>query len=125
MTGFRPFFNQATGEWIEFTAGEARFTLDGEELTARAGDTVVVPAGVRHSEGNPGPAEVRATVELLHHPAASMTHQCSASAPPPLPESDREHLLASLTTIQAQLNLTARQPLPAAKPRRRPAPSVS
>ena len=102
MTGFRPFFNPATGEWIEFTAvaedsdgqlvrfswrsvpggvitehvhpnqeerfiitsGEARFTLDGDELAARAGDTVVVPAGVRHSEGNPGPAEARAMVEL-------------------------------------------------------------
>ena len=102
MTGFRPFFNRATGEWIEFTAvaedsdgqlvrfswrsvpgglitehvhphqeerfiitsGEARFTLDGEELVAGAGDTVVVPAGVRHSEGNPGRAEVHAVVEL-------------------------------------------------------------
>jgi mannose-6-phosphate isomerase-like protein (cupin superfamily) len=102
MTGFRPFFNPATGEWIEFTAiaddsngqlvqfswrstpgglitehihprqkerfiitsGEARFTLDGEELTARAGETVVVPAGVRQSEGNPGPAEIKAVVEL-------------------------------------------------------------
>ena len=91
MTGFRPFFNPATGEWIEFTAvagdsdgqlvrfswrsmpgglitehihpgqeerfiitsGEARFTLDGEELKARAGETVVVPAGVRHSEETP------------------------------------------------------------------------
>ena len=102
MTGFQPFFNPATGEWIEFTAvaedsdgqlvrfswrsvpgglitehihprqeerfiitsGEARFTLDGEELVARAGETVVVPAGVRHSEGNPGPAEIQAVVEL-------------------------------------------------------------
>ncbi len=102
MTGFRPLFSPATGEWIEFTtvaedsdgqlvrfswrsvpggvitehvhprqeerfiisSGEARFTLDGEELIARAGDTVVVPAGMRHSEGNPGPAEVQAVVEL-------------------------------------------------------------
>ena len=102
MTNFRPFFNSATGEWIEFTAvaedsdgqlvrfswrsipggvitehvhprqeerfiitsGEARFTLDGEELTARAGQTIVVPAGVRHSEGNPGSAEIQAIVEL-------------------------------------------------------------
>jgi len=102
MTGFRPFFNPATGEWIEFTAvaedsdgqllrfswrsvpggvitehihpyqeerfiiteGEARFTLNGEELVARAGDTIVVPAGVRHSEGNSGPAEIQAIVEL-------------------------------------------------------------
>jgi DNA-binding MarR family transcriptional regulator len=42
-----------------------------------------------------------------------------------LPESDREHLLTSLTAIQAQLNLTAREPLPSAKPRRRPAPLVT
>jgi hypothetical protein len=42
-----------------------------------------------------------------------------------LPESDREQLLTSLTTIQAQLNLTAREPLPPAKPRPRPAPLVT
>jgi quercetin dioxygenase-like cupin family protein len=102
MTGFRPFFNPATGEWIEFTAvaedsdedllrfswrsvpgglitehihphqeerfiitsGQARFTLNGQQLVARAGETIVVPPGVRHSEGNPGPAEIRAVVEL-------------------------------------------------------------
>jgi quercetin dioxygenase-like cupin family protein len=114
MTGFRPFFNPATGEWIEFTAvsgdsdgqlvrfswrsvpgglitehihpgqeerfiiteGEARFTLDGEELTAWAGDTVVVPAGVRHSEGNPGPGEIRAVVEL--RPALRQRHRSAS-----------------------------------------------
>jgi quercetin dioxygenase-like cupin family protein len=102
VTGFRPFFNPATGEWIEYTAvaedtggelvrfnwrsvpggvitehihphqeerfivlaGEACFTLDGKEIVARAGETVVVPAGVRHSEGNPGPGEITAVVEL-------------------------------------------------------------
>jgi quercetin dioxygenase-like cupin family protein len=102
VTGFRPFFNSATGEWIEYTAvaedtggqlirfnwrsvpggvitehvhprqeerfiivaGEARFTLNGEERVARAGETVVVPVGVPHSEGNPGPDEVTAVVEL-------------------------------------------------------------
>ncbi len=99
---FRPFFNPATGEWIEYTAiaedsggefvrfswrsvpggvitehvhprqeerftittGEAHFTLDGEEQVARAGDTIVVPAGVRHSEGNTGSAEIVGRVEL-------------------------------------------------------------
>ncbi len=87
MTGFRPFFNPATSEWIEYITfaedcdralvrftgasmpggvitehvhphqeerfiiltGEARFTLDGQQCVARAGETVVVPAGVRHS----------------------------------------------------------------------------
>jgi quercetin dioxygenase-like cupin family protein len=88
MTGFRPFYNSAIGEWIEFTitaedsdrqltrfsrrsvpgaavtehihphqeerfitAGEARFTLGGQELIGRPGDTVVMPVGARHSEG--------------------------------------------------------------------------
>jgi mannose-6-phosphate isomerase-like protein (cupin superfamily) len=102
VTGFRPFFNPATGEWIEYTAvaedtsgelvrfswrsvpggvitehvhphqeerfiivtGEAHFTLGGEERIARAGETVVVPAGVPHSEGNRGPDEITAVVEL-------------------------------------------------------------
>lgn len=100
-TGFRPFFNPATGEWITYTAiaehsdgqlvrfnwrsvpggvipehihprqqeqftivaGEARFTLNGAEHVARAGQTVVVPVGVPHSVGNPGPAEIDGVVE--------------------------------------------------------------
>ena len=37
-----------------------------------------------------------------------------------LAEPDRERLLTSLTTIRAQLNRTASQPLPSAKPRRKP-----
>jgi mannose-6-phosphate isomerase-like protein (cupin superfamily) len=102
MTSFLPFFNPATGEWIEYLAltddadggmvrfdwrsvpggvitehihpgqeerftiiaGEAHFTLDGEALVGRPGDTVVVPAGIPHSEGNPGPGEVHGVVEL-------------------------------------------------------------
>ena len=102
MTGFRPFFNPATGEWITFTAtaadnggqlvrftwrsvpggvltehvhphqeerftilaGEAHFTLNGAELVAGPGETIVVPAGVPHSEGNPGPGEIQGVVEL-------------------------------------------------------------
>jgi mannose-6-phosphate isomerase-like protein (cupin superfamily) len=102
VTGFRPFFNPATGEWITYTAlaedsdgrlvrftwrsipggvitehvhprqeerftilaGQAHFTLNGAELVAGPGETVVVPAGVPHSEGNPGPAEIDGIVEL-------------------------------------------------------------
>jgi len=44
--------------------GKARFTVEGAERVARAGETVVVPAGVRHSEGNPGPYDVAGVVEL-------------------------------------------------------------
>ena len=44
--------------------GEAHFTLNGETLLAGPGEIVVVPAGVAHSEGNPGRAEIEGTVEL-------------------------------------------------------------
>ncbi len=95
---FRPIFNSATGERIEFTdvgkdllrldwrslpggaitehahphqqerfiitAGEAHFTVNGNELVVGPGETLDVPAGVRHSESNPGPVEVVGIVEL-------------------------------------------------------------
>ena len=103
MTGYRPFYNAATGEWIEFlttamdsdgrlvpfswrsvpggvitehihphqeerfiiTAGEVRLHPRREGTRGQsAGDTIVVPAGVPHAEGNPGPGEVEALVEL-------------------------------------------------------------
>jgi mannose-6-phosphate isomerase-like protein (cupin superfamily) len=51
-------------ERFTILAGRARFTLAGEELVAGPGETVVVPAGVPHSEGNPGPAEIDGVVEL-------------------------------------------------------------
>jgi len=101
MTSFRPFFNPATGELIEYTAiaedsdgqlvrfnwrkapggviaehvhprqeeqftilaGEAHFTVNGEKQVAGAGQTIVVPAGVPHSVGNPGPAQLDGIVE--------------------------------------------------------------
>jgi len=102
VTGFRPFFNPATGEWIEYTAlvedgdgayvrfnwrsvpggvitehvhphqverftieqGEAHFTLNGRALVARAGETIVVPPGAPHSEGNLGSVDIEGMVEL-------------------------------------------------------------
>ncbi len=102
MTGFRPFFNPATGEWIEYTdlaedsdgifirftwrsvpggvitehvhphqeerftieEGEAHFTLNGRALVARAGETIVVPPGAPHSEGNTGSVDIEGMVEL-------------------------------------------------------------
>jgi quercetin dioxygenase-like cupin family protein len=99
---YRPFFNPATGEWIEYTTvaedsdgelvrfnwrsmpggvitehvhphqeerftiltGQAHFTINGETRIAEAGETLIVPAGVPHSEGNTGAAEIEGTVEL-------------------------------------------------------------
>jgi mannose-6-phosphate isomerase-like protein (cupin superfamily) len=54
-------------ERFTITAGVARFTLNGQVHLAGAGQTVVVPAGVPHSEGNTGSVDVEGTVEL--HPA--------------------------------------------------------
>ena len=64
---FRPFSNPATADRIQFTVagegsdndvrfkwcslpGEAHFTVNGEERVVRAGERIVVPVGVRHSE---------------------------------------------------------------------------
>jgi quercetin dioxygenase-like cupin family protein len=112
---FRPFYNPATGEWIQYTAiaednggqlvrfkwravpggvipehihprqqeqftivaGEARFTLNGQEHVARAGETVVVPAGVPHSVSL-GPAEVHGVVERLPALRAKEFHEALA-----------------------------------------------
>jgi len=50
-------------EQFTVLAGEAHFTINGQEQIAKAGQTVVVPAGVRHSVRNPGPAEIDGVVE--------------------------------------------------------------
>jgi mannose-6-phosphate isomerase-like protein (cupin superfamily) len=46
------------------TAGEAHFTVNGEHRVVGPGETLDVPAGVRHSESNPGSAEVVGVIEL-------------------------------------------------------------
>ena len=46
------------------SAGEAHFTLGGEERVAGPGETVVVPVGVRHSEWNAGAVAIEGVVEL-------------------------------------------------------------
>ena len=46
------------------TSGEAHFTLDGAECIAGPGETVVVAAGVAHSQGNHGTVAIEGIVEL-------------------------------------------------------------
>jgi quercetin dioxygenase-like cupin family protein len=65
-------------ERFTILAGEAHFTLDGEQRIARAGETVVVPAGVPHSEGNPGPGEIEGVVELRPALRAKEFHEALA-----------------------------------------------
>ena len=45
-------------------AGEAHFTVNGEERVVGPGETIVVPIGVRHTESNPGAVAVEGVVEL-------------------------------------------------------------
>jgi mannose-6-phosphate isomerase-like protein (cupin superfamily) len=47
-----------TDEAFYVAAGEATFTLDGEELLAVAGDFVLVPRGTPHTVANPGDVPV-------------------------------------------------------------------
>jgi len=51
-------------ERFTIIAGEAHFTVNGEERVMRAGETIVVPAGVRHAEANHGSVEIDGVVEL-------------------------------------------------------------
>jgi mannose-6-phosphate isomerase-like protein (cupin superfamily) len=116
MSGFRPFFNPATGEWIEYTdtaeasdgtvfrfnwrsvpgaaitehihpnqeerfiilSGEAHFTVDGEPRVANAGETIIVPRGVPHSEGNRGSADIEGVVELRPALLTKQLHEAFA-----------------------------------------------
>jgi len=65
-------------ERITITAGEAHFTLDGQEQVARAGETIVVPAGVRHSVGNTGSVEIEGFVERRPGLRAKEWHEALA-----------------------------------------------
>jgi quercetin dioxygenase-like cupin family protein len=51
-------------ERFNITAGQAHFVLDGETRELGPGETIIVPAGTRHSEENRGSTEVSGIVEL-------------------------------------------------------------
>ena len=71
-------FHPRQEERFEIASGEAHFMLDGKEIVAKPGDTVVIPAGARHSEWNPGAEEVRGTVELRPALGAKELHEMFA-----------------------------------------------
>ncbi len=51
-------------ERFNITAGQAHFVVDGETRDLGPGETIIVPAGTRHSEENRGSTEVSGIVEL-------------------------------------------------------------
>jgi mannose-6-phosphate isomerase-like protein (cupin superfamily) len=51
-------------ERFEVTEGTMRFRMGREKVTAKAGDVVVVPPGVRHKFANAGDQRARARVEV-------------------------------------------------------------
>jgi quercetin dioxygenase-like cupin family protein len=65
-------------ERFTILSGEALFTLNGHERVARAGETVVVPAGVPHSEGNAGPVAIDGVVELRPALQSKQWHEALA-----------------------------------------------
>jgi mannose-6-phosphate isomerase-like protein (cupin superfamily) len=48
-------YHRTTEEVYLFTSGEGRMRLGDEEADVRAGDTVVIPPGVKHKLWNAGP----------------------------------------------------------------------
>lgn len=59
-------------------AGEAHFTLNGEESVVGAGETLVVPVGARHSEANRGQVEIVGVVELRPALRSRQMHEAFA-----------------------------------------------
>jgi quercetin dioxygenase-like cupin family protein len=51
-------------ERFNITAGQAHFVVDGETRVLGRGETIIVPAGTRHSEENRGATEVSGILEL-------------------------------------------------------------
>ena len=51
-------------ERFEIVSGRVTFELDGQEITARPGDVILVPAGSAHKFWNAGDEEARFTTEV-------------------------------------------------------------
>jgi mannose-6-phosphate isomerase-like protein (cupin superfamily) len=51
-------------ERFAITAGQAHFTIGGEQRVVGPGETLVIPIGVPHSQSNPGSVAVEGVVEL-------------------------------------------------------------
>jgi len=63
-------------ERFTIVAGEARFIIAGKETTAKAREAIVVPAGVRHCEGDPTSVEIAAVVEFRPAPSRDCSGAC-------------------------------------------------
>lgn len=68
----------AQEERFSIRAGEAHFLVDGVERVVGAGETIVVPAGARHSESNRGSVAVEGVVELRPALASRQMHEAFA-----------------------------------------------
>jgi quercetin dioxygenase-like cupin family protein len=76
-------------ERFTITSGQARFTINGQARHARAGETLVVPAGVPHSEGNPGTEDIEGIVELRPALRAKEWHEALAGLVADFPTTPR------------------------------------
>jgi mannose-6-phosphate isomerase-like protein (cupin superfamily) len=72
--------HHADDEAWHVVSGALRFRFASEELTARAGSTVLVPAGVPHTFGNAGPEPSRFII-ILPARLEELINQLHASDP--------------------------------------------
>ena len=69
-------------ERFEIESGVVAFKLDGKELVAHRGDTVIVPAGISHKFWNAGETESTSSARSSPRSSSSAcSRRCSVSRP--------------------------------------------
>jgi mannose-6-phosphate isomerase-like protein (cupin superfamily) len=82
--------HHADDEAWHVISGALRFRFENQELTAPAGSTVLVPAGVPHTFGNAGPEPSRFII-ILSTRLDELINQLHASDPAEHPDIYRRH----------------------------------
>lgn len=82
--------HHADDEAWHVVPGALRFRFDSRELIARAGSTVLVPAGVPHTFGNAGPEPSRFII-ILSTRLGELIHQLHGSDPADHPDIYRRY----------------------------------
>ena len=82
--------HHADDEAWHVVSGALRFRFDSRQLIARAGSTVLVPAGVPHTFGNAGPEPSRFII-ILPARLEELINQLHESSPAEHPDIYRRH----------------------------------
>jgi mannose-6-phosphate isomerase-like protein (cupin superfamily) len=81
--------HETVDQFFRLDQGEAKFVIDGQELTAKDGDAVIVPAGANHNVINNGKEKVKlyTLYSPANHPAGTI-HKTLAEA---MKAEEKEH----------------------------------